>query len=149
VRVVIADASPLHYLVLIKQVDILPALFKKIIIPQVVQTELTHSEAPGSVSRWMSDPPSWIEISALDASRRDPSLDSLDEGERSAIELAIALNADLLLIDERKGAALARVKGLAVTGTLGIIELAATRGLLDLKESLRRLQETSFHCRQE
>jgi predicted nucleic acid-binding protein len=97
----------------------------------------------------MSDPPSWIEISALDASRRDPSLDSLDEGERSAIELAIALNADLLLIDERKGAALARVKGLAVTGTLGIIELAATRGLLDLKESLRRLQETSFHCRQE
>ena len=43
---VIADASPLHYLVLIGYVEILPALCERIIVPERVFAELRHPRAP-------------------------------------------------------------------------------------------------------
>ncbi len=55
----------------------------------------------------------------------DPSLAALDEGEKAAIALGLSLSADLVLIDERRGAAAARGKGFEVTGTLGVLDLAA------------------------
>ena len=42
-RLVVADSSPLNYLVWIEQVEILPALFKRIFVPEVVQNELRVS----------------------------------------------------------------------------------------------------------
>lgn len=40
-------------------------------------------------------------------------------------------------------------KGFAVTGTLGILGLAARRGLVDLADSFARLKRTNFRYRQE
>ena len=54
-----------------------------------------------------------------------------------------------MLIDDREGAAVARRMGFAVTGTLGILDLAAYRGLLRLNDVLDRLKTTSFRCRPE
>jgi hypothetical protein len=68
----------------------------------------------------------------------------LDEGERAAILLATQIGADLLLIDDRDGVNVARSKGFAVTGTLGILDLAATRGLIRLNEAVEHLKNTSF-----
>src|SRR5712691_11653288 len=50
-RLVVADTSPLNYLVLIGQVEILPALFERIFVPQTVENELRQNEAPESVDR--------------------------------------------------------------------------------------------------
>jgi predicted nucleic acid-binding protein len=72
----------------------------------------------------------------------------LDEGERAAIALAGAVGADLILMDDRDGVAFARSKGFAVTGTLGVLDLAAQRGLIDLAQAFTRLKATSFHYRQ-
>jgi predicted nucleic acid-binding protein len=79
----------------------------------------------------------------------DPVLRALDDGEKAAIELALSLQADLILIDERAGAAAAAQKGFAVTGTLGVLDLAAERGLVDLPSALARLANTNFRYRQE
>jgi predicted nucleic acid-binding protein len=143
-RLVVADSSPLNYLVWIEQVEILPALFERIFVPEVVQNELRHSEAPESVRRWIAAPPSWLEIVLEEHERGDPDLLRLDDGERAAILLAIRIGAELLVIDDRDGVDLARSRGLAVTGTLGILDLAATRGLIRLNEAVERLKGTSF-----
>ena len=45
-RIVVADTGPLNYLVLIGQVNLLPALFEKVIVPTVVYRELTSPRAP-------------------------------------------------------------------------------------------------------
>ncbi len=74
----------------------------------------------------------------------DPSLQALDDGERAAIALALALKADLILMDDRAGVAVARSKGFAVTGTLGLLDLAARRKLLKLDEAFARLKATNF-----
>jgi predicted nucleic acid-binding protein len=76
------------------------------------------------------------------------SLGGLDQGERAAIALAVANDADLLLMDDREGVVVARNKGFAVTGTLGVLSLAARRGLVNLSDSFALLKRTNFRYRQ-
>jgi hypothetical protein len=73
----------------------------------------------------------------------------LDDGEKSALTLGMTLGADLILIDDRKGAAVALQKGFEITGTLGLLTRSAQRGILDLADALARLKRTNFHYRQE
>jgi len=142
-RLVIADASPLHYLVLIGYSDILPALFETVFVPTVVRDELLHPETPEIVRTWMENPPGWLEVRVAPAID-DPSLQPLDDGEKAAIALALALKADLVLMDDRAGVAVARAKGFAATGTLGLLDLGGRRKLLKLEEAFARLKTTNF-----
>jgi len=76
-------------------------------------------------------------------------LKALDPGERSAIALGLSLKADLILIDERKGAAVALNSGFEVAGTHGVLDRAAVRGLVNLRDALDRLKRTNFRYRPE
>jgi len=42
---VVADAGPLHYLVLTGDIELLPKLFERVLVPQVVRDELANAEA--------------------------------------------------------------------------------------------------------
>jgi predicted nucleic acid-binding protein len=144
-RLVVADTGPINYLVLIDAVGLLPQLFERIFIPVVVHAELIDSEAPEKVRAWIGQAPAWLEVRPNPESNNG-NLDEriLDEGERAAIALARVINADLILMDDRAGVAVARRHGLAVTGTLGVLELAARRRLIDLASALTRLKTTNF-----
>jgi predicted nucleic acid-binding protein len=147
-RLVVADTSPIRYLVRIGHIDLLPRLFERIFIPSVVAEELRHPSAPLTVQDWINHPPEWLEISAA-PDTDDPALNALDIGERAAIVLGLFLKADLMLIDDRQGAAVAMNKGFDVTGTLGVLDLAAERGLVDLVPALEMLKRTNFRYRPE
>ncbi len=147
-RIVVADTSPIRYLVVIGEIEILPALFGPVIIPTVVRDELTHPRAPEAVRTWMQAPPLWLEPRVAPATAFDIALESLDEGERAALLLAASLNADLLLLDDREGARLALEKGFGVMGTLRVLQLAAKRGLLDWADAIERLKRTNFRYHQ-
>lgn len=95
--IVIADSAPLNCLILIHQVDLLPQLFDRILIPPAVFQELQHQETPDVVRRWIADPPSWLQVRAA-CSVLDPASGFLDAGEREAIALAEELQADQLLL---------------------------------------------------
>jgi predicted nucleic acid-binding protein len=116
-------------------------LFERVALPSAVQAELCNPLAPPPVRHWIATPPAWLEIH--DASNL-PQVSGLDEGETAAIALAESLHADLLLIDEREGFRVAQRRGLRVTGTLGILDLAADRGLILFAEAIRELERTSF-----
>jgi predicted nucleic acid-binding protein len=58
------------------------------------------------------------------------------------------MHADLILIDERKGTHVALDKGFVVAGTLGVLALAARRGLVDLANAFAQLKRTNFRYRQ-
>ena len=75
----------------------------------------------------------------------DVSLKEIDAGEKAAIQLAAFLHADLLLMDDRKGVNAAERMGLRVTGTLGVLDLAAEHGLVDFGQAIQKLGRTSFH----
>ncbi len=101
------------------------------------------------VRNWIASPPDWVEIRNAKVEIHDPALESLDAGEEAAITLAIEVHADLLLMDDEEGVAVARGKGLEVTGTLGILVRAAQRRLLVLREAVDRLKLTNFRFRQD
>lgn len=146
-RLVVSDTGPVNYLVFIEQIGILPTLFERVFIPSLAFQELIHPNAPDAVRTLIQSRPSWLEVrEPHSGSESDSSLRSLDAGVRAAIQLASGLGADLVLMDDRTGAAAAQRKGFAVTGTIGLLYLAAQRGLLDLREAFERLRQTSFRC---
>ena len=145
-RLVIADTSPVNYLILIGHIELLPRLFERIVVPSSVQAELANLGGPLEVRNWIASPPTWLEIHSTselgDVAMQG--LESLDEGETAAIVLAEVLHADLLLIDERDGFRAAQKRGLRVTGTLGVLDLAAERGMIHFAEAIRELEQTNF-----
>jgi predicted nucleic acid-binding protein len=124
-------------------------LFEKVIIPPEVRDELSHPQAPEVVREWISAAPAWLEVRSSPTRSAEMELGSLDEGERAALMLAMSLDADLLLLDDRAGARVARRRGFRVTGTLGVLMLAAEHGLLDLADAFERLKRTNFRYRRE
>ena len=137
---VVSDTSPLHYLVECEAVEILASLFGEVLIPPAVYRELQHERTPLRVRAWANSLPSWIKVQA--PSTTDESL-NVDEGEREAICLALEVKAVAVLMDDRKGRAEALRCGLRVAGTIGLLEAAGKRGLLDFPESIQRLRQTN------
>src|SRR5580658_2288293 len=126
---VVADASPIHYLVLIGADQYLERLYGQILVPDTVAKELLADRAPGKVRNWMQDPPPWVRlVSATPAIQSNVIGATLDAGEHEVLLLALQLRSDLVLMDERAGTEEARRVGLAVTGTLGVLARCAQRG---------------------
>jgi predicted nucleic acid-binding protein len=145
-RVVISDTSPLRYLILIGHTDLLPGLYTEVLIPEAVANELRQAAAPEPVRRWIAHPPAWLQVVPLTVRSASPLVDHVDRGEHDAILLALHLRADLVLMDDREGVEEARRLGLAVTGTLGVLDRAAERGLIELAPAITRLRETNFRA---
>jgi len=146
VSAVVSDTSPLHYLVECAAIEVLPVLFQEILIPPTVHRELQHQRTPPRVRAWAQSLPVWVEVRA--PAVLDDSLD-VDEGEKEAICLAREVKAVAILMDDRKGRAEAVRCGLRVAGTIGLLEAAAGRGLLDFAVSIQRLRQTNARLDEE
>lgn len=137
----VTDASPLHYLVLIRSEHVLPRLFDEVMVPPAVIAELTHQRAPEIVRAWARQPPDWLNIIAAKTLLKDQ---KLGIGESAAISLAVEQCVDAILIDERDGTHAARNLGLKAIGTIGILAVAAERKIISLQAAFSRLSATSF-----
>lgn len=119
--IVISDTSPLSALILAGHGDLLQVIFRRVVIPPAVETELLRAH---------DVLPNWIEVIEPQQIPASVSQADLDPGETEAIALALELQPDTLLMDERLGRRLAIQHGLRVTGCLGLIVLAKQRGLI-------------------
>jgi predicted nucleic acid-binding protein len=142
--IVVADTSPINYLILIGEIEILAKMYGTVVIPRAVREELLCPSAPEIVRNWNSHPPIWLEVH-VPATAPDASLATLDPGEGDAIILAGELQADQLIVDDRLGRQEAEKRGIPVIGTIGVMREAAILGLLDLPNAVKRLEATSFH----
>jgi predicted nucleic acid-binding protein len=117
-------------------------------IPVTVRNEMLVPRTPEILRQWILHAPDWLDIVPDPAPEPDASLARLDGGERCAVQLALSVIASLVLMDDRAGVLAAERKGLLVTGTLGIPDLAANRGLLDMEVSVQRLTAANFRYSQ-
>jgi predicted nucleic acid-binding protein len=140
---VVSDTSPINYLILTEYVGVLQQLYDQIVIPGKVFEELSSAGAPDKVRNWCSGLPDWVQI--REPTKTDSTL-KLSGGERDAVLLAEEIEADLLLLDERIARREASLRSLFVTGTLGVLDAAAKRGMVNRAEPIRRLTETSFRA---
>jgi predicted nucleic acid-binding protein len=140
VSVVVSDTSPLHYLVLCGAQSVLPTLFQKVVIPPIVFRELQQPNTPLAVREWVSALPGWV---AVQSPKSINLILDVDAGELEAICLALEIKASAVLMDDRAGRNAAIHCGLLVIGTIGLLEQASARGLLDLPQVMQRLQQTN------
>lgn len=60
--IVVADTTPIHYLIQIEAIDVLARFFDQVIIPTSVEKELLNPSIPKAVREWVLQHPAWIEI---------------------------------------------------------------------------------------
>ncbi|KGE88536.1 MAG: DUF3368 domain-containing protein [Phaeodactylibacter xiamenensis] len=126
--VVISDTTTITNLIQINLLDILPKLYNEVIIPLAVHKELLRFEEQKTIinsSNWLK--PLEVENNPYLGSL----LESIDKGEAEAIALAIKLQPDFLIIDERAGRKIAKEYGIPIIGLLGILMLAKQQGLIE------------------
>jgi predicted nucleic acid-binding protein len=146
--IVVSNTTPLIALAWLERLDLLPALFGEIRIPNAVHDELhSNPEKIGSVELATV---SWLRATAVESALAVQMLaNELDAGESEAIVLAHEMRAGLLLMDERRGRRRAAEGGLAVIGTLGILIEARKRGLIGpLQPLLDHLRGLPFRMTQ-
>jgi predicted nucleic acid-binding protein len=145
--IVVADTSPLNYLVLLGCPDILVRLYGTVLVPPAVLKELGHPNSPAEVQVWIANRPPWLELAVVGST--DPTLSAtLGSGEREAISLALERRADAILIDDGPGRSAAKARNLTVNGTLFVVLEAALQGELDFELTLARLRQVGFRFSQ-
>lgn len=131
---IISDTSCFILLDKIQELDLLHLLFG-----QVVTT-------PKVLEEFGAPLPEWVIIQAPTDPKNQQVLTTIvDEGEASAIALAMEHDDCLLIIDEIKGRNLAKQLGLKITGTLGLLIQAKTKGHIEsVLPLLQKIKQTNF-----
>jgi predicted nucleic acid-binding protein len=141
--IVVADTSPLNYLIQVEGTVLLAKLYGEVVVPASVVEELASEGGPEAVIRWSHSLPPWIKIQ--NPTSIPSGLEGLGNGERDAIALGVELHANFILIDERKGTKAARIAGINPIGVLGVFLLATEIGAGDGRMFYRKLMaETNF-----
>ena len=138
---VVSNTSPLSNLAIIGRLELLKRRYPVVLIPPEVASELSALSHPAGCSQIQSAlAQGWLRVEQTVT--RQPALPfPLDPGEIAAIALALAVTADVLLIDEKRGRAVARASGLAVGGLLGELLHARQQGWIpNLRDEIVRLR---------
>lgn len=130
--IVVSDTTCISALFLISKIHLLKQLFKEVVIPEPVFSELLALENFGKDVALLRDT-SWLLIkSATPGPVLSQLLTNLDKGEAHALAIALELRADLIIIDERKGRKQAELMKLNYTGLGGVLLRAKNAGLIPL-----------------
>ena len=148
---VVSNTSPIMNLAIVGELSLLRDQFCEVLIPRAVYEELRVQEnLLGSQGVRDAIEAGWIRIEAV---KQDPLVRAmqrdLDKGEAEAIVLAMQVNAEWVLMDERDGRKAAKSMKLKVVGVLGILLKAQREGRLgSLKQAMDRLREKAgFYVR--
>jgi predicted nucleic acid-binding protein len=107
VSVVVSDSSPLNYLALLSDFDLLRQIYKTLVIPPAVYREVVERGAAYPVAKVVRAAlGEWISVAEAPDTTRVDNLRReyrLDLGESEAILVAESLGKVPLLMDERRG----------------------------------------------
>jgi uncharacterized protein len=128
--IIVSDTSPINNLVAINHLYLLRQLYGTVIIPEAVYRELTNPNFPvaGATEVQTFD---WVQTRTVsDRTLVEALSNELDIREAEAIALAVEMQADQVLIDERRGRLVASRLNFRYTGILGILVEAKSKGLI-------------------
>lgn len=147
--IVVSDTTPIISLIKIQKLSLLQQLFGTVLIPESVYTELTTNLSFAEEAKIVqkSDFLKTVSVQNKMSVKLLQQISGLDNGESEAIILMSEQNADLLIMDERKGRKVATKIGLAMTGTVGVLVQAFNEKLLscsDIENCLYELRKSNI-----
>jgi predicted nucleic acid-binding protein len=132
----VSDSTPLIALSRIHRLEILQQICGTILIPEEVYEEVVTRGGSLYGAEAVSDAP-WISVvPVVNKTAVDALYLTVDRGEAEAIILAKENDA-LLIIDDKDGRNAALALDLQITGTIGILLLAAEDGLINFREEFQ------------
>ncbi len=146
--IIIADSSPLISLAIIEQLELLPQLYQRVLLPPAVWDEATVQGIglPGAnaVSKI-----TWLEIQTPEATLLQPLSILVDRGEAEAIALAQSIPESIVLLDDAQARRVAERLNVPRIGTLGILRRAKKSGLvMAVKPYIEELRSQGIYIRQ-
>jgi predicted nucleic acid-binding protein len=123
---VIIDSSPIISLAVIDQLELVEKLFPEIIVPHAVYLEVKAAKDKAESDKILN----FIRNRVYFPKEEKELHPGLGKGKIEAISLCLELNADLLVIDEKKARKEAKSHNIRSIGTLGILTLAKRKGLI-------------------
>ena len=140
-RTIVTNTTPLIAIAIATgSLDILRTLYQRVLVPFAVAEEILAAgdAVPGARAflgaTWLERKPDVVVSSFLS--------NSLDRGEAAVIQTALDEGIERVCIDEAVGRRVARLNGLTVTGSVGILVKARRQGhSIDLADAVRRMQE--------
>jgi len=142
---VVSNSSPIIHLAKIGKLSLLIEYFNTIMVPESVFKECV-AEGKDRKEVDAIKKAEWIRVAEVQDKKLVKLLQSsLDDGESEAIALSLESGADLILLDDSDAREKARIYGLTVTGTLGVLLRAKKdRKISSLKENIIKLRESGF-----
>lgn len=134
----IADTSPIISLLVIDQLQLLDQLFEEYYLPKAVWDELnSHNELLD-----YSDQLSLLSLRVKEIHSIYVPMPGIDVGETEAIILCKEMQADILLVDDKKAREVAELLGVNCTGTLAVLLRAHGKRLItELRPLFMKLLE--------
>ncbi len=130
---IVSNTTPLISLSAVGKIEILRDLFCEIIIPEAVYAEIKAKKSYGYKEIELS----FIRVSSIINTQHELLFSNqLDSGEAQTIILSQDIQADMTIIDENFGYAIAKDHGLNVVRTLSIILKAKEIGLISAVKPL-------------
>src|SRR3990172_13183463 len=144
--IVVSDTTPLIGLASIGRLELLFELFGEVYIPQAVYDETVTFGREEGIAKQAVASADWIHVVEVKNKLAvDILLDEMDLGEVETIILAEEINADWVLMDEKKGRRKLTQLNIPKIGTIGILLKARQLGLIPtLKSEIEKLQNCSF-----
>ena len=122
----IVDTSPLISLIVINKLNLLKELFPEFNLPNAVWEEL---EAHNQLKLYKKELDFLKQY--VNKSISSPiTIPGIDKGETEAIQLYIELNANVLLIDDKKARSIAELMDIKCIGTIALLTLAKRKKLI-------------------
>lgn len=135
---IISDAGPIFSLALIDKLEVLDHLFEEVKIPKAVWVEITRDQSTFFYKNIVN----YFEDKIKEISGQNELTFIMDYGESEALKLYKELNADYLLIDDKKARTIAENFGIRCIGTIGILSSAKEKGIInELKPLFKKFIE--------
>lgn len=144
--IVVSDTTPLIGLASIGRLELLLEIFGEVYIPQAVYDETVAHGREEGIAKHAVASADWIRVVEVrDRLAVEVLLDEMDLGEVETIILAKEMNADWVLMDERKGRRKLDQLNVPKIGTIGVLLKARQLELIpELKPEIEKLQPTGF-----
>ena len=120
--------------------DVLKFLYGRVLVP----LEVAQAVQAGGRNAFGVDvfaQATWLDIQTREVVLQPFLENSLDRGEASVIQTAMNLNAPLVCIDEAAGRRIARLCGLTLTGSIGVLLKAKSLGYpVSMNDAIARMR---------
>ena len=145
---VVSNSSPLIILYKCDKLELLKQLFGQVLIPEAVQQEVVHDTKDAQQSEAISQC-DFIQVHPIPEQQFQFS-HRIDRGEAEAILLATSLNADYLLLDDKRAQKEAKLHHVNFIPTFAVLLKAVQKGLIsDFDAVLAELQQKNIFLSRE